>query len=43
MFVWSTDGGSTFSAPRRINDDPVNHANACFHKSVVAAVSGAIM
>jgi hypothetical protein len=24
MFVRSTDGGSTFSAPRRINDDPVN-------------------
>ena len=22
----STDGGNTFSAPRRINDDPVNHA-----------------
>src|SRR5437016_5588586 len=26
MFVRSTDGGRTFSAPRRINDDPVNHA-----------------
>src|SRR5438094_4414608 len=24
MFVRSTDGGQTFSAPRRINDDPVN-------------------
>src|SRR5881409_3512153 len=24
MFVRSTDGGSTFSAARRINDDPVN-------------------
>ncbi len=24
MFVRSTDGGLTFSAPRRINDDPVN-------------------
>jgi len=24
MFARSTDGGSTFSAPRRINDDPVN-------------------
>jgi hypothetical protein len=26
MFVRSTDDGRTFSAPRRINDDPVNHA-----------------
>jgi hypothetical protein len=26
MFVRSTNGGRTFSAPRRINDDPVNHA-----------------
>jgi FG-GAP-like repeat len=26
MFVRSTDGGSTFNAPRRINDNPVNHA-----------------
>ena len=25
MFVRSTDGGQTFGAPRRINDDPVNH------------------
>jgi hypothetical protein len=25
MFVRSTNGGQTFSAPRRINDDPVNH------------------
>ena len=25
MFVRSTDGGQTFSAPTRINDDPVNH------------------
>jgi hypothetical protein len=25
MFVRSTDGGLTFSAPHRINDDPVNH------------------
>ena len=25
MFVRSTDGGQTFSAPNRINDDPVNH------------------
>jgi hypothetical protein len=24
MFVRSTDGGQTFSAPRKINDDPVN-------------------
>ena len=25
MFVRSTNGGQTFSTPRRINDDPVNH------------------
>jgi hypothetical protein len=25
MFVRSTDGGSTFSAPRRVSDDPVDH------------------
>jgi VCBS repeat protein len=25
MLVRSTDGGRTFSAPRRLNDDPVNH------------------
>jgi hypothetical protein len=25
MFVRSTDGGQTFSAPKRVNDDPVNH------------------
>ena len=26
MFVRSTDGGLTFSAPKRINDDPINHS-----------------
>ena len=25
MFVRSTDGGQTFSAPVRVNDDPINH------------------
>ena len=25
MFARSTDGGLTFSAPHRINDDPINH------------------
>jgi hypothetical protein len=25
MFVRSSDGGQTFSAPKRVNDDPVNH------------------
>ena len=25
MFAHSTDGGQTFSAPHRINDDPINH------------------
>ncbi|HJT80428.1 MAG TPA: sialidase family protein, partial [Chthoniobacterales bacterium] len=26
MFVRSTDGGATFSAPKRLNDDPINHS-----------------
>jgi hypothetical protein len=26
MFVRSTDGGASFSAPQRINDDPINHS-----------------
>src|SRR6202040_3857490 len=26
MFVRSTDGGRSFSAPHRINDDPINHS-----------------
>jgi hypothetical protein len=26
MFVRSTDGGLTFSAPKRVNDDPINHS-----------------
>ena len=25
MFVRSTDGGQTFSTPKRVNDDPINH------------------
>jgi hypothetical protein len=25
MFARSTDGGQTFSAPHRVNDDPINH------------------
>src|SRR6516162_8967095 len=25
MFARSTDGGQTFSAPQRLNDDPINH------------------
>ena len=25
MFVRSTNGGATFSAPKRVNDDPINH------------------
>jgi uncharacterized repeat protein (TIGR01451 family) len=26
MFVRSTNGGQTFSAPKRVNDDPINHS-----------------
>jgi hypothetical protein len=31
MFVRSTDSGQTFSAPRRINDDPFSHAASKWH------------
>jgi hypothetical protein len=42
MFVWSTDGGSTFSAPRRINDDPVNHAKWHWFGTLAVAPNGRI-
>jgi hypothetical protein len=42
MFVRSTDGGSTFSAPRRINDDPVNHAKWHWFGTLSVAPSGRI-
>ena len=42
MFVRSTDGGSTFSAPRRINDDPVNHAKWHWFGTLAVAPNGRI-
>ena len=42
MFVRSTDGGTTFSAPRRVNDDPVNHAKWHWFGTLSVAPSGRI-
>jgi len=42
MFVRSTNGGSTFSAPRRINDDPVNHAKWHWFGTLSVAPNGRI-
>lgn len=42
MFARSTDGGNTFSAPRRINDDPVNHAKWHWFGSLSVAPNGRI-
>ncbi|MGC1323116.1 MAG: FG-GAP-like repeat-containing protein [Candidatus Udaeobacter sp.] len=42
MFVRSTNGGITFSAPRRINDDAVNHAKWHWFGTLSVAPSGRI-
>ena len=42
MFARSTDGGRTFSAPRRINDDPVNHAKWHWFGTLSVAPNGRI-
>jgi hypothetical protein len=42
MFVRSTDGGGTFSPPRRINDDPVNHAKWHWFGTLSVAPNGRI-
>ena len=42
MFVRSTNGGQTFSAPRRINDDAVNHAKWHWFGALSVASSGRI-
>jgi hypothetical protein len=42
MFVRSTDGGSTFSAPRRINTDPVNHEKWHWFGTLSVAPNGRI-
>src|SRR5947209_4460161 len=40
MFVRSTDGGVTFSTPRRINDDPVNSSKWHWMSSLSVAPNG---
>ena len=40
MFVRSTNGGRTFSAPRRINDDPVNHTKWHWFGALSVAPNG---
>ena len=42
MFVRSTDRGVTFSAPRRVNDDPVNHAKWHWFGTMSVAPNGRI-
>jgi hypothetical protein len=42
MFVRSTNGGITFSAPRRVNDDPVNHAKWHWFGTLSVAPNGRI-
>ncbi len=42
MFVRSTDGGSTFSAPHRINDDPINHNKWHWFGTLAVAPNGRI-
>jgi hypothetical protein len=42
MFARSTNGGLTFSAPRRINDDPVNHAKWHWFGTLSVAPGGRI-
>src|SRR5205809_684199 len=40
--VRSTNGGQTFSAPRRINDDPINHAKWHWFGTLSVAPNGRI-
>jgi hypothetical protein len=42
MFARSTNGGITFSAPRRVNDDAVNHAKWHWFGTISVAPSGRI-
>ena len=42
MFVRSTDGGLTFSAPHRINDDPINHNKWHWFGTLSVAPNGRI-
>ena len=42
MFARSTDGGRTFSAPVRVNDDPVNHSKWHWFGTLAVAPNGRI-
>jgi hypothetical protein len=42
MFARSTDGGLTFSAPHRINDDPINHNKWHWFGTLSVAPNGRI-
>ena len=42
MFARSTDGGLSFSAPQRINDDPVNHSKYHWFGTLSVAPNGRI-
>ena len=42
MFVRSNNGGQSFSAPRRINDDPVNHSKWHWFATMSVAPNGRI-
>ena len=42
MFVRSTDGGQTFSAPHRVNDDPINHSKWHWFGTLSVAPNGRI-
>src|SRR5437762_11113002 len=42
MFARSTDGGLTFSAPHRINDDPINHSKWHWFGTFSVAPNGRI-
>ena len=42
MFVRSTDGGVTFSAPLRVNDDPINHSKWHWFGTMSVAPNGRI-
>jgi hypothetical protein len=42
MFVRSTDGGQTFSAPKRVNDDPVNQNKWHWFGTLAVAPNGRI-
>jgi hypothetical protein len=42
MFARSTNGGRTFSTPRRLNDDPVNHAKWHWFGALSVAPNGRI-